>query len=117
MPGDNGTSQLDPVGLKPFDPAELTATLFPRGGRHSVDRCNTVVMIPTTKGTEVIKRLEAEAWKMKRIKGSHHQFKHPSKLGLVTVPQPGRQTSVRRCFVANTQFTNLEAFSAFTLCS
>ncbi|MCA1779291.1 MAG: type II toxin-antitoxin system HicA family toxin [Xanthomonadaceae bacterium] len=29
-------------------------------------------------------------WRLKRIKGSHHHFDHPSKPGLVTVPHPKR---------------------------
>lgn len=34
---------------------------------------------------EVIKRLEADGWYLERIRGSHRQFKHPTKQGLVTV--------------------------------
>jgi predicted RNA binding protein YcfA (HicA-like mRNA interferase family) len=37
---------------------------------------------------QVIKRLEDEGWALARIKGSHHQFKHPVKPGLVTVKHP-----------------------------
>jgi len=33
----------------------------------------------------VIKRLEQDGWYLKRIKGSHRQFKHTTKLGTVTV--------------------------------
>ena len=32
--------------------------------------------------------LEAEGWTLARVKGSHHQFKHPNKPGLVTVKHP-----------------------------
>ena len=35
--------------------------------------------------SEVIKMLEADGWFVKRQKGSHRQFKHPSKKGTVTV--------------------------------
>ena len=38
-----------------------------------------------TKVKVVIKRLKQDGWYLKRIKGSHHQFKHPTKLGTVTV--------------------------------
>lgn len=38
--------------------------------------------------TQVIKLLTADGWVLDRIKGSHHQFKHPLKKGLVTVPHP-----------------------------
>jgi len=34
---------------------------------------------------DVIKLLEGDGWYLVRTKGSHRQFKHPSKLGLVTV--------------------------------
>ena len=47
-----------------------------------------VVVIPTMKSSEVIKRLEADGWYLAQVKGSHHHFKHPTKLGLVTVPHP-----------------------------
>lgn len=34
---------------------------------------------------EVIKRIEAEGWVQARQRGSHRQFKHPTKRGTVTV--------------------------------
>ncbi|HHW4679551.1 MAG TPA: type II toxin-antitoxin system HicA family toxin [Xylella sp.] len=37
---------------------------------------------------QLIKQLEADGWYLSKVKGSHHQFKHPSKLGLVTVKHP-----------------------------
>ena len=37
---------------------------------------------------EVIWRLQSDGWVLRRVKGSHHQFKHPTKPGLVTVPHP-----------------------------
>jgi predicted RNA binding protein YcfA (HicA-like mRNA interferase family) len=37
---------------------------------------------------QVIRRLRKDGWKLVRTKGSHHQFKHPAKAGLVTVPHP-----------------------------
>ena len=39
---------------------------------------------------EVLRRLRGDGWQLVRTKGSHHQFKHPSKPGLVTVPHPKR---------------------------
>jgi predicted RNA binding protein YcfA (HicA-like mRNA interferase family) len=38
--------------------------------------------------TEVIKRLQADGWRLHHVKGSHHQFKHPNHPGRVTVPHP-----------------------------
>ena len=37
---------------------------------------------------QIIKKLEAEGWYLARVKDSHHQFKHSSKAGLVTVKHP-----------------------------
>ncbi len=37
---------------------------------------------------QVIEALKADGWKEVRVKGSHHQFKHPTKPGTVTVPHP-----------------------------
>lgn len=37
---------------------------------------------------EVIELIEADGWYEVAVKGSHHQFKHPSKPGRVTVPHP-----------------------------
>lgn len=34
---------------------------------------------------EVLKLLEEDGWYVVRITGSHRQFKHPTKLGTVTV--------------------------------
>ncbi|UWE14816.1 type II toxin-antitoxin system HicA family toxin [Herbaspirillum huttiense] len=36
----------------------------------------------------LIKRLKADGWELVHTVGSHHQFKHPSKRGKVTVPHP-----------------------------
>ncbi|MHB1846442.1 MAG: type II toxin-antitoxin system HicA family toxin [Deltaproteobacteria bacterium] len=37
---------------------------------------------------EVLRRLEADGWHIDRVKGSHHQLRHPVKPGVVTVPHP-----------------------------
>jgi predicted RNA binding protein YcfA (HicA-like mRNA interferase family) len=39
---------------------------------------------------DVILRIEADGWKQVRQRGSHRQFKHPRKPGLVTIAgKPG----------------------------
>ena len=35
---------------------------------------------------EVMRRLEREGWYLFKQKGSHRQFKHPARVGKVTVP-------------------------------
>ncbi|MBL6749237.1 MAG: type II toxin-antitoxin system HicA family toxin [Nevskia sp.] len=40
------------------------------------------------KSADVIRRLQAEGWEVCRVRGSHQQFKHPARPGLVTVPHP-----------------------------
>ncbi|HEX6185877.1 MAG TPA: type II toxin-antitoxin system HicA family toxin [Pyrinomonadaceae bacterium] len=39
---------------------------------------------------DIVKLIEKDGWYLVRSKGSHHQYKHPTKSGLVTVPgNPG----------------------------
>jgi predicted RNA binding protein YcfA (HicA-like mRNA interferase family) len=45
-------------------------------------------------GREVIRRLVADGWMLARTKGSHHQYRHPTKPGLVTVPHPRRDLPI-----------------------
>ena len=45
-------------------------------------------MIPWVTSVEVIRRLRADGWTLVRTKGSHQHFRHPAKLGIVTVPHP-----------------------------
>lgn len=40
--------------------------------------------------SEAIKLIQADGWYEVRCKGSHHQFKHPSKPGLVTIKHPSK---------------------------
>lgn len=47
-------------------------------------------MIHIMNSREVIAKLKADGWQMVAAKGSHHQFKHPTKPGRVTVPHPKR---------------------------
>lgn len=50
---------------------------------------------------DVIKLIETDGWYLDRTRGSHRQYKHPSKPGLVTIPgkpgddlAPGTQNSI-----------------------
>jgi predicted RNA binding protein YcfA (HicA-like mRNA interferase family) len=42
----------------------------------------------------IIKKLEQEGWILSRVRGSHHQFKHPTRPGLVTVKHPDRDIPI-----------------------
>lgn len=62
---------------------------FSIGTPYSVDNLFMVCVITTMNSKQIIKQLESNGWFLARIKGSHHQFKHPSKkTGLVTVKHP-----------------------------
>jgi len=42
----------------------------------------------TYSSDEVIARLKADSWYLDNVVGDHHQFKHPTKKGRVTVQHP-----------------------------
>lgn len=46
------------------------------------------------KSAEIIRALKADGWKQIAQKGSHVQFRHPSKPGRVTVPHPKRDIPI-----------------------
>ncbi len=46
------------------------------------------------KSRDVIKRLQKAGWVEVRQEGSHKQFKHPDRPGLVTVPHPKRDLKI-----------------------
>ncbi|VVD93260.1 MULTISPECIES: type II toxin-antitoxin system HicA family toxin [Pandoraea] len=44
--------------------------------------------------SKLIRMLDEDGWKLVRITGSHHHFKHPTKPLLVTVPHPKKDLPV-----------------------
>ena len=64
------------------------AIIFP--GRQRVYGVYTCCM----HSKDVIKRLEADGWMLHHVKGSHYQFKHPTRPGKVTVPHPKKDLPV-----------------------
>jgi predicted RNA binding protein YcfA (HicA-like mRNA interferase family) len=43
---------------------------------------------------DVIKLIEQEGWRLNRIRGSHRQYSHPIRTGVVTVPgHPGDEVA------------------------
>jgi len=47
-----------------------------------------VCIIAYMNSREIIKALKKDGWELVHVKGSHHQYKHPTKPGKVTVPHP-----------------------------
>ncbi|MEM9242657.1 MAG: type II toxin-antitoxin system HicA family toxin [Pseudomonadota bacterium] len=47
------------------------------------------------KSTEIIKILRMDGWTECHKKGSHCQFKHPTKSGKVTVPHPKKDLPIK----------------------
>ncbi len=45
-------------------------------------------MIGAVNSAALIRKLKADGWVLVHTVGSHHQFKHPTKPGKVTVPHP-----------------------------
>ena len=43
---------------------------------------------------EVIKMLEADGWYLVEVRGSHHQYKHSTKKGRVTVKHPDKDVPI-----------------------
>jgi predicted RNA binding protein YcfA (HicA-like mRNA interferase family) len=43
---------------------------------------------------EVMRRLKDDGWYIVNIRGSHHQFKHPTKPGKVTLPHPKKDLPI-----------------------
>ena len=48
----------------------------------------SVCIIHTMKSADLIRELEQAGWKLDRVRGSHHIFKHPHRSGQVVVPHP-----------------------------
>jgi len=40
---------------------------------------------------EVLRALNADGWKVVRVKGDHHQLQHPTKPGTITVQHPKKE--------------------------
>ena len=59
-----------------YTPRVIVATLIWR--RNKVD------------SKKIIRMIEKDGWFLVRVKGDHHQFKHSTKPGLVTVAHPSK---------------------------
>lgn len=43
---------------------------------------------------EIIQILIDDGWHLERVRGDHHQFKHPTKKGLITVTHPKKDMPI-----------------------
>jgi predicted RNA binding protein YcfA (HicA-like mRNA interferase family) len=48
---------------------------------------------------ELIDIIEADGWLLSRQKGSHKQYKHPFKKGIVTIPDHGKNDELEHFLV------------------
>lgn len=44
---------------------------------------------------DLIRLIEADGWRLVRVKGSHHHFKHSEKKGIVTIPHPKKDLPIK----------------------
>lgn len=56
--------------------------------RRSFDIGQISVYHTHVRSSAIIRRLKQDGWYVCNIRGSHHQFKHPTKPGKITVPHP-----------------------------
>ncbi len=53
-----------------------------------------MVILTTMRTAEVIKMLEAEGWLLRAVRGSHHVFSHPQRVGHISVPHPKKDLGI-----------------------
>ena len=46
------------------------------------------------KSIELVPELVAVGWRLDRIRGSHHVFKHPQQAGILVVPHPKKNLGI-----------------------
>src|SRR5258708_36030805 len=63
--------------------------------RTIVDSDVTVCIMRTVKSAALIRELEVAGWRLNRVRGSHHLFRHPTRPGLVVVPHPKKDLGTR----------------------
>ena len=70
---------------KPEGPQEKSLAEWEWVRKSPLARLSRYRYTSSVKVSEVLKRIAADGWVLVRTKGSHRQFKHPTKPGLVTV--------------------------------
>ena len=59
-----------------------------------IDNSYVYSVYVSVKRGDVIKKLKADGWFLVNLKGSHQQFKHPTKSDRVTVPHPKKDLPI-----------------------
>jgi predicted RNA binding protein YcfA (HicA-like mRNA interferase family) len=70
--------------------ASATDLTKERPSIHTLYTSHEAVYLIYMDSREIIRALTAAGWQHVATKGSHYQFKHPSRSGRVTVPHPKR---------------------------
>ena len=47
-----------------------------------------------TNSRDIKRRLESDGWQLKRVRGSHHVFKHPQSRETIVLPHPKKDLGV-----------------------
>jgi len=66
-----------------------------KNNQTSLVMCVLMCIIPGMDSRSIIKLIEADGWRQVRIAGSHHQFRHPTRPGTVTVPHPKKDLNIK----------------------
>lgn len=82
----------------------LRSMWYRKGARSGVDTClytyyavfaSEVLVVRNWSSGDIIRLLRKDGWHVVRIRGSHHQFRHTTKPGLVTVPHPRKHLPIK----------------------
>lgn len=95
-PADGTVTSLSRITSRPrtlVAAGKMTA-VWPSFRHVTLKASITVRIIHTIRSAELIREMEKAGWTLKRIRGSHHVFVHPSRRGIVVVPHPKRELGV-----------------------
>jgi predicted RNA binding protein YcfA (HicA-like mRNA interferase family) len=78
------------TGREMLDPPRRAAALFNVSSRPALATIGDLGQSARVKVREIVRRIEDDGWYWVRTRGSHHQYRHRTRRGLVTVPgRPG----------------------------
>ena len=62
--------------------------LIPAARILQIDQHSTCVYHTQMTSADLIRAMRIVGWRLERVNGSHHIFKHPDRPGIVVVPHP-----------------------------